>query len=215
MVRVVALLLALLVACSDETTPRTQLVLVADTDLDEADLITFEVSDLDGSLRKSATAPAAVDAVPRYVSLVRESGPLGPLTITARALAGGRVLVERVHTASFVVDETRMVPLHLLARCVGSACGADQTCTEQGCRARALDELPAWPGDAPGLDDLRDAGTDAGPDIGADGGDAGATLTRCGDAGLFDLASDPRRCGRCDRSCSNNQVCRAAKCAAK
>jgi len=204
------LALALLGACSADTDPQTQLVLVADTDIPGIDLVTFDVSDLDGSVRRASAAQRMGDEGPSYVTVLREEGSLGPLRVTARALRQGASLVERVHTVSFAPDETRVVPLHLLARCVGVSCGVGRTCGESGCTASAVDALPAWTGAPPSLRDLADAA------IAADAGEADAgALVRCGDAGLVDVQSDALHCGACDVSCRGQRVCSAGVCVAK
>lgn len=211
-----ALLLAsLLVACSQETKPLTQLVLVADTDIASVDLITFEASARGSDAQVSQVAQAVRADGPSYVTLVRDSGPLGPITVAARGLSRGVQVIERVQVVSFVVDETRVVRLDLLARCLGVRCGSDQTCAESGCHSQVQPELPVWTGTPDALDaSVPDAGSsdaststdaaspDAGPDAGADGGDGGSVLlTECGDAGLVDLQNDPTHCGRCEIAC--------------
>jgi len=56
--------------------------------------------------------------------------------------------------------------MFLLRRCLGEACGPDQTCGETGCRSIDVGALPEWDGVVPRLDQsgrrrLWHAGADA------------------------------------------------------
>ncbi len=174
-----ALLLSMsLLACASDTKPLTQLVLVADTDISEIDRIEFAVV---GAQPDAAEATRTADSGPSYVTIVRDQGTLGPVTVTARGYAGQTALIERVQIVSFVRDETLVVPLHLVARCRDVSCGNDETCSESGCveRELAASQLAPWSGQPPGLASTSDAGPaqDGGED------DAGAR-----DAGPEDAA---------------------------
>lgn len=165
-------LLSLTVGCSQDITPLTQLILVADTDIQNVDQVQFEISS--ATENRSASAAHTPGGVPSYVSLVHDHGTLGPITVTARGLHAGAVLVTRTERVYFVEEQSRVVPLHLLASCLNVVCAANQTCGESGCMSEdvAQSELPTWSGQPPHLvASVADAGTssDAGPmDGGAD-----------------------------------------------
>lgn len=182
-------------ACSAEpaTKPRTELLLVADTDIAELTRIHFEVRG-DGHGTEEHSADVRDDGAALTVGLVRDKGPLGPITATARGFAGSRELVSRQAVVSFVQGRTLVVPLHLLRGCVGVSCEADESCTEHGCASSALpaSDLVEWPtlppdialadpdGALPAADGGLDAAVahdagelDAGPVDASQGGDAG------------------------------------------
>ena len=167
-----SLLLAL--GCGQDSHPLTQLVLVADTDIQALDQVVFEISsEAQGS--RTAQANRVGQSGPSYVSVVHEEGPLGPVTVSARGLHQGAVLVQRTQRVSFVAGQTRVVPLSLLASCQSVVCPEQQTCSAAGCTTLdlAAAALPEWTGEPPrlGSTGLGDAGSaDAGgPDL-----DAGA-----------------------------------------
>jgi hypothetical protein len=197
MVRIGLCLLALSAGCGDGDL--TELVLSADSDL-VLDQITFEVS-ADGVAPKTAQA-ARQGSGPSYVSIVRDHGTLGPLTVVARGSYQNRELVHRTHVVSFVPGESLLVPLDLYSRCVSAICLNSQTCGKDGCQAQALDDLPTWTGKAPAIEQ-----SDAGQD------DAGG-LTMCG-SDLVDLASDAENCGSCGHGCWLWENCAAGTCVLK
>jgi hypothetical protein len=207
--RVALLLCGLLLAlgCGQDIHPLTQLVLVADTDIQALDQVVFEISsEAQGS--RTAQASRVGQSGPSYVSVVHEVGPLGPVTVSARGLRQGAVLVQRTQRVSFVAGQTRVVPLWLLASCQNVVCAQEQTCSASGCTPLDLPaaELPEWTGEPPGLGStgLGDAGSaDAGApnlEAGADGEtDSSLDGGRTRDASFFndaalsqDAASDAR-----------------------
>jgi hypothetical protein len=216
-----------LVACAAEHVALTQLVLVADTDIDSLDKIVFSVRSPDGH---TETARGDAKLAPLTVSMVLGSAVEGVFEVRATGYAGVTAVVHRDARVAFLPGQTRAVPLHLVQRCAGVRCGAGQTCTERGCESTTLDAelLPRWDGVPEGLDadrdPVRDSGTggaqpstpdasspadaatdprDAGlifhEDAGASGGDAGVSL--CSDQ-TVDLSSDVRHCGACERKCA-------------
>lgn len=172
-------LLLLASACSQEPPAATQLILVADTDIDEIDTIEFRVQ-ADGIPTKSARAPRSPSGAPAYLTLFREKGPLGPLEVLALGLRGESPLLARAHTVSFVEGETLVVPLHLARVCSSRVC-IGQTCGEHGCLPVELESesLLPWSGAPPEL----------------------SMLTQCGSV-MVDLMSDPNHCGACDDPCT-------------
>jgi len=217
--RVLLPVLGLLAACAPDDRPLTQLVLVADTDIADIDTIRFEVSESGNPETELAEATRSEGSGPSYVAVVRQEGSLGPVTVTARGFRRGMPRIERVHRVSFVSEQTRVVSLHLLARCLEpSRCPAEQSCGETGCIGRDLTapQLTSWSGTPPALaHGSSDAALPA-PDarVSDAGSDAGSTeLRQCGDAGLVDLQSDPLHCGECVTKCTGMRtVCSAGKC---
>jgi hypothetical protein len=184
----------LLAACS---TPRTQVMLVVDTDIRPPrglDSFTVAITGPDGETRTStATLGADQPGLPRTLALVHEQGPLGPFTVRVAGNTGPSERVARTARFTFQPERTLMLRIDLLASCIGVSCAAEQTCAADGCRAVdvAAAELTEWTGTPPaldpdastpadagrdaGLDASTDAGTDAGADAGVDAGtDAGA-----------------------------------------
>jgi Stigma-specific protein, Stig1 len=181
------LLLAL--GCGQDTNPLTQLVLVADTDIQALDQVVFEIS---SEARGSRTAQASRvgQSAPSYVSVVHEEGPLGPVTVSARGLHQGVELVQRTQLVYFVAGQTRVVPLSLLASCQTVVCPLQQTCSASGCISQDLpaEALSAWNGEPPRLGAVApgDAGlSDAGAaDAAVPELDAGAESDASIDAGM-------------------------------
>jgi hypothetical protein len=228
-----------LLGCS-ETIARTQLMVVADTDIDDLEVIRFEVS---GDGETQTAESRAFDAEPASLALVPKGSKLGPLTVTARGLRSDATVIQRSAEVSFVAHQTLVVQLHLLASCVGVTCGDNESCTEQGCSPRALnsDSLAPWEGEPPRIggadvDAALDAGADAGPSVdgSTDPDDAGAQLdggseaavdagpdANCNpDGALVDLDTDVNNCGMCRNVCRPPQglrntvaVCNMGACA--
>jgi hypothetical protein len=144
------LLLAL--GCGQDVNPLTQLVLVADTDIQALDQVVFEISSAAQGSR-TAQASRVGQSAPSYVSVVHEEGPLGPVTVSARGLSQGAVLVQRTQRVYFVAGQTRVVLLSLLASCLNVVCSQEQTCSASGCTTQDLPaaELPEWNGEPPRL----------------------------------------------------------------
>jgi len=206
--------LPLLGACAADERPLTQLILVADTDVNNIDAIQFEVSGPGGSDKELAQATHSATTGPAFVSIVRDDGVLGPLTVVARGLRGTNVVIERTQRVSFVAKQTRVVLLHLFASCLRAPrCSAEQACDSTGCIGQDLSEaqLPSWTGTPPPLHGTATA-TDGGVS------DAGnPALRECGPAGSVDIQSNVAHCGACDRACvagphASSATCVAATC---
>ncbi len=218
-------------SCASEIEPRTQLMLVADTDIAALDTIEFTIDGPNGQTRKAQSAVTA-DGPPRYLGLFHEDGPLGPFDVSATGFAGDTVVIERHARVSFVRGKTLVVPLHLVESCrEAPPCKqADYVCTENGCRDSRLDSssLKEWSGSPPSLNDAGgdgggsssgDGGANGGSDGGSDGGsngmldggskdggaDAGPMLdagpTPC-DGGVVDTRTDPNNCLTCGNVCT-------------
>jgi len=143
-----------LAACTADAPLRTQLMLVADTNIARVDKIKFEIKGPSGE-GKTAEAPAGPSAPgPRSLGLLYTGGKLGPFTLSASAFDGDTFIVSRSAKVSFVKGQTLVVPLHLVSSCIKVTCDKPgDTCTERGCEASALDasDLAPWGGSAPGL----------------------------------------------------------------
>jgi hypothetical protein len=207
-------------ACSGETEPRTQLMLVADTDVAPSGSIQFEIVGPD-ERRETKDGPFGKgEGLPSTLALVYTEGDLGPFTVSAsiESPSGGGT-IKRTHVVSFVRGKTLMVPLHLAADCASASCGDQQTCNEAGnCVDRTLsgEALAPWddalertfgPGGTISMDaSIADASTADGGD--GDNGasdaatDAAATDYQDCSGDYVDLQSNPDHCGSCDVACS-------------
>ncbi|MAQ15475.1 MAG: hypothetical protein CMN30_11855 [Sandaracinus sp.] len=218
-----ALGLALLGCGSD---PITQVIVVVDSDIADLEQIRLDVVAPDG---RTETATAALGAgepgLPRTLTLVHSTGPLGPYQVTATGLRGGGPVVDRRASFDFQADRSLVLTMHLVAACQGQSCGG-QTCTERGCES--LDSngrLTAWTGTPPRLGEtpMVDMGTpevdmcrpevcnDADDDCdgavdeevtvsdeACNGDDDDCDGTTDED---FDLQNDPMNCGGCGIQC--------------
>jgi hypothetical protein len=196
----------LLLGCAgDDVNTRTQLMLVADTDIADLNQIAFDVRE-DTRTRTSGRIAVASSDAPFTMAVLREEGSLGPLVVSARGYRGDTPLVERSALVSFTPGKTLTVVLHLVQSCVTLQCDNDETCTERGCQLPDAGTPTPWNGTAPTLGDGLDAsmpGSDAGPDAGqpSDAGEGSdANWMQCG-LRTVDLNSDLDHCGRCNRPC--------------
>jgi hypothetical protein len=191
-----------LAACGDDASS-TELVLVADCDVTRADSIELSI-EAAGVARKSARA-ARADA-PAYLTIVRDQGTLGPVTVSARALAGSEVVLVRTHVVSFVPDSARVVPLHLSQSCVTKSCAPTQTCSQGSCVDRELAEsaLARWTGTPPMLPD--GGAVTSSPPL-----PTMMNANTC-DGREVDLQTDHEHCGACNVRCSLLELCRSGQC---
>jgi hypothetical protein len=209
-------------ACG-KTEQRTQLVLVADTDIASLELIRFEVSS--GQRMETQEAAPRADGEPLTLTLLLDQGPAGPLAVSAQGMRNGQMVVERRAVVSFVPGKTLVVELHLLASCVARLCLGDRTCGERGCASNELssDQLSEWSGSPPRVGGtlLGDAGEtiDGGArEAGASGDASTSGLVTCGADTQVDLSSNVEHCGDCATACRTSSrnmvaVCVAGECA--
>ncbi len=205
--RSVLLLVATVAACT--ASPRTEVIVVVDTDLtipDAIDRIAIEVTSPSGATQEAiATLGEGEPSPPRTLGVLPEGGVLGPYDVVARGLLGESEVVARRARFSFVADTTAVLTMHLVDDCVGQDCGA-RTCGERGCEDVARVDLSVWTGTPPRLGETPpplDAGVDAGSeDAGPeDAGEVDAcTAEICNDA-------DDDCDGRTDEGLGGDEVC--------
>jgi hypothetical protein len=193
----------LLGACGG-TSVRTEVLVVVDSDLkvpQALDELVFRVQGPSGGERvTSAPLAAGAQTLPRSLALVHEGGALSPLVVRVQGMKEAQLVLERQATLHFVRGRTLVLPMHLVAACVGVACGAD-TCSEQGCVSAEIDPstLASWNGQEPRLGDgsaMPDGGSPPHPDAGSSGAhDAGHAMqsdagTMSADSGTHDAGGD-------------------------
>jgi hypothetical protein len=184
------LALALVVTACASNTPRTEVIVVVDTDLrgpSGIDSLFIEVTSPSGDRQTSMARLGDGEApLPRSIGLLWETGPLGPFTVRVAGNSGGTERVTRTARFTFQRSQTLILPMNLLARCERTTCMSAETCGESGCRSVdiAPAELLPYAGVIPGLDGAApsiDGGVDAsmpidgGPGIDA-GRDAGGAI---------------------------------------
>jgi hypothetical protein len=204
------------------TTPRTELIVVSDTDLavpDQLDRIVFEVVGPEGQMASASADPAA--GLPAYLGVVHSEGALSPVEVRVLGRLGGLDVVERRARTAFQKDRTLVLPMNLFASCAGamSLCSAVETCAESGCRPVDVDEseLLEWDGTPAGLDGgmpadaMPDAEPDAEPDAMPDTGGCPPPL-EMGSSGCTDLSRDPLNCGSAGNVCPDRRACIGGSC---
>jgi hypothetical protein len=203
------LLLGTLAAgCTSELVPRTELMLVADTDipLDDIRQMGFSVIDRKGVEKRYDREMVTYADLPLTLALEHAGGELGPVTVAAFAVLGDDVFV-RTHEVNFVPGKTMVVPLHLSASCVANDPCLDEVCTETGeCQPALIDELEPWTGAPPRMNPAKpafDASTDpvSEPDAGA-GEDASVDDGTQVCDGVTYSKQDDQHCGDCDTDCT-------------
>ncbi|MBX3276018.1 MAG: hypothetical protein KF729_37550 [Sandaracinaceae bacterium] len=174
---IVAALATFALGCASSS---TEVVVFATTDLPvpaQLDEIVIAVTSPAGETQMArAGLGGANPPLPRTLSLVHETGPLGPFAVVVTGRLAGAAVVTRHADFTFQPGQRRRLELALLASCVGVSCAADQTCAAGGCRSRVVSasELLALNGGGE-----------------ADGG------ASCGDT-----SSDPQNCGSCGNVCT-------------
>jgi hypothetical protein len=173
-VSVVLVLGALASASAGCTAPRTEVIVVVDSDMTVpggVDTIVVSVTPPDGREQRATRPLATRDDLPAMLGLEHRGGPLGPFEVVALGVLDSETIIERVALVSFVRERTLVLPLHLVEACRDQWCPPDQTCTEDGCRDIEIDEsmLDVWTGEPPRLDGSSDGDADADSDVDGDG----------------------------------------------
>jgi hypothetical protein len=212
-----ACLATLVLACGQDKQARTELLLVADTDISDLDTIRFEITQGDRS--ESEEGIPRSDGEPLTLGVVLAGDSLGPIAVSAHGIRAGQTVVERSAVVSFVKGKTLVVELHLVESCESRRCLLWQTCTESGCESNRLDEdeLNEWTGSTPSLGGtlLSDAGSrEAGVDGGVLSEGGNGEITTCGVDVDVDLSSDIDHCGDCKTSCKASGRNTVATCVA-
>ncbi len=188
-----------LLACAQPALPRTEIVVVVDSDLtlgEEVDMLRIEATGPDETVQSASVELLAGTTLPQTLGLVREGGALGPIRVVAVGLLGDEEVIRREAELSFIADRTLSLPMHLVRSCLARECGDGETCSEHGCVASDVDatRLADWRGRPPTLaqpDELppaQDAGDE--PDGSGQGLDAGGVDGAADeDAGIAD--ADP------------------------
>lgn len=206
------------------TTPRTEVLLVIDTDLEvpsELNGLRVDLIGPNGEPRQSEGGVASPADLPRTLGIVDRTHSARTVRVTVTGLLHQANVVQRRAVFTFVPHETRILRIDLLRACVGVVCPAEQTCAENGCRPMEIAPAELAPYD-PDVLARRDGG------VARDGGDGGGCSPSeiCNgedddcdgeaDEG-FDLLRDPANCGRCGEACAVDpenaaSVCEAGSC---
>ncbi len=141
------------IACGTETTPRTELVVVVDSDLaapSEIDRVSVSVRRENGttmSEESSSVGGGDQRGLPKTVTLLHTGGTLGPLRVIARASKDGDDVVTQAARISFQRGKRLMLRMTLVRACMPSrrACSAAETCIEGACSELDRDDqLTPW-----------------------------------------------------------------------
>jgi hypothetical protein len=187
-----AALLSMLVSCSAEDEPLTQIVVIIDSDFSGLTRLSAKVE----GFKDPTTIEADLEdePLPRRFSLVHDGGPLGPMAVTVSAFTDGEepILVEPRTKMFFEPGRTLLLKIDLLAACVG-LCDAGEACIDPGECVSSDDAavLIPWTGNP---DDLAvggplDAGMDSGMTSVPDGSMEEGGVTE--DTGVVDAESPP------------------------
>ena len=161
MARLLSLSFVALLALGCSTDPRTEVIVVIDSDLmvpSELDELTIDVTAPDGEMQSSTAALGDGEpTLPRTLGLLHTGGSLGPFAVTATGLLGGSAIVSRDATFEFQPDQTLVLTMHLVRDCITASCGGGQTCTESGCQSPdSTGRLTVWTGTPPRLGEVPD-----------------------------------------------------------
>jgi hypothetical protein len=219
--RLGTLLLLATVGC---TTPRTEILVVTDTDFavpGELDEMRIVVLGPGGETQSSiATLGPGQAPPPRTLGLVHDGGRLGPFVVRVDGSLRGIRIVERVAEVHFQPQRTLILHMDLTRSCAGVSCQSEETCASGSCRSIVIepDELEPFTGQLPGSDASIAPAADSGPSHDSGSVDAGSPVDS-GDCGPevcngmdddcdgrvdedFDLDTDPSNCGSCGHACT-------------
>lgn len=169
------LALTLLAACSAVSDP-TRIVVEVESDLSvprQLDRVTLEVTgqEIDGA----AEADLRDKDLPRTVTLVHESGPLGPIYVTVHGWSGTTEVARKQVATWFQERRDAYLTILLTRDCLNVLCQDGESCEEGRCVPVDGDAGVVSVGDASVKRDAggdaaapRDAGADASTDAGRD-----------------------------------------------
>src|SRR5688572_13503071 len=187
-------LVCVLLSCSCQLEPLTEVVLSIDTNYavpDELAFVNIEVSRIEGHTKHTAAKfPRLVDLrsepLPMTLGLSSPGGgntfevAVTGLAPTQHGESSGKVLVKRRALFEFVSGKTLLLAMNLDRACERQECGDDQTCGDGG-KCIPIDQrgkLPPWQGTSPTLDPYEPSESDgsvAQSDASMDAGDASPT----------------------------------------
>jgi hypothetical protein len=147
--------LALFGVLASACATRTEVIVAVESDIPTLDRISIVVTSPTGATQSSmATFGTGAADLVRTLGVTYSSGPTGPFLATVIGFRTGAQVVTRSAVFEFVRGETRILHVDLLARCVGVACGAGETCGESGCRPQMVSasELLPYTGSVPSHD---------------------------------------------------------------
>ncbi|MBX7191643.1 MAG: hypothetical protein K1X94_06280 [Sandaracinaceae bacterium] len=140
----------------------TEILVIVDTDLDEADTLVVEAN-VAGGVSQRSSASLSEQAAPRTLVLEHRGGPLGPVRVQTAALHGTTELLTVERIAAFQPGTRVELHVFLAQACVGVRCEDGERCEAGACVRECADRCEdAGPApDAAAVDAPR---SDAGPD---------------------------------------------------
>jgi hypothetical protein len=144
-------------------TPRTEVLLVVDSNVTRLDDVQVTTVAPDGTASMTATAllGPGEPPLPRTVGLAHDGeSALGPARVEIAGRESGDEVVRRTVRFWFREEETLVLRIELTRNCMEVTCTGDLTCEDGRCRRIDLEpaELVTWDGTAPGS-----SSSDAGP----------------------------------------------------
>lgn len=162
------MLCAAALGCSGDTNPPTEIAIEVTSDLnapDEIDRVDIDVTNLQEPVH--ASADLTKKDLPRHLTLVHDSGPLGPVNITVTGFLGDAKLIERKVEIYFGSRTSKGLAVRLERECLQNFCTEDTTCVRGKCHTYADVEGGAGNGG--------EGGTSAGVGGMSGGNDAGGS----------------------------------------
>ncbi len=157
--RAVLIAVLLLAACAPR--PRTELLVVVDSDLDVPDPLSRVTLSVRLGERELGPFTEVIDpsrrearALPISLAITDRTVGAGRLAITATASSRDGDAVSQTALVAFVPGEGRALCLRLDAACVGRGCAPGETCAAGECLPEAVDAGALWPVDAASIDAL-------------------------------------------------------------
>jgi hypothetical protein len=162
-------------SCSDEPEPLTELMVVVDSDMVGVDSVQVRVEGM-GDPKVATASDLSKRPLPRTVAILHQGGPLGPIEVTAKALAASDApLVSQSAKISFVRGRVITLTFRLEQSCVGVSCDEGDTCMAGSCEPVEIDasDLKEWTGKPPVHREAGAGGRAGGSGSGTGGGTSG------------------------------------------